>query len=224
MPRIVARLTIQAAVFAALLLAIGTPAAPAGTMRLYSCQTPSGRTVGTAGWTHSPVITRTEAFNDCAAGPNGTLYAEARGPHPLSRRELGVTWRLDAPPSTSITGFATRLCAKSVAPGGLVSVGWNPRFPLSIYDSLQLMTGDFGVEFNALTCVGGPPYRADVRNEVQQSGIATSRLSIGIPRSLERHRTGYRRRVLRLLVRTAIALAANAVGSSSPRRSSTLLR
>ena len=41
------------------------------------------------------------------------------------------------------------------------------------------MADAYGVVFNALTCLGGPPYRQDVRNEVQRSGLASSRLSIG---------------------------------------------
>jgi hypothetical protein len=58
-------------------------------------------------------------------------------------------------------------------------VGWEPLFPFSFYNSLQLLTDAYDVVFNALTCLGGPPYRQDVRNEVQRSGLASSRLSFG---------------------------------------------
>jgi hypothetical protein len=62
----------QVALIAAVAALFVLPAvARAGQMSVYSCHAPSGRSVGTAGWTVVAVgaPTQLRAANDCASGP-----------------------------------------------------------------------------------------------------------------------------------------------------------
>src|SRR6201999_3101708 len=72
----------QAMLLAVLIAGTQSASGEAGTMTLYSCHTPSGRTVGTAGWSLVSAFgapTRLLSSDDCAKGPSGTLIARIGG-------------------------------------------------------------------------------------------------------------------------------------------------
>src|SRR5689334_8811257 len=80
-PRLVGRFTTQVLLLAVLFSAGIATAAKAGTMRLYSCQTPIGRVVGTHGWSVEDL---------CSSASPGFLQFTQMSTFPWSFTGLGA--------------------------------------------------------------------------------------------------------------------------------------
>jgi hypothetical protein len=90
----VGRFTTQVLPLAVLLTLVLAAAAQAGTMRLYSCQTPSGRVVGTHGWSAAASL--------CSSTPRGFLQVTSPATYT----------RFDAAADTSIGSFIIDVCGQ----------------------------------------------------------------------------------------------------------------
>jgi hypothetical protein len=82
----------------------------AGTMKVYSCHTPTGRTVATHGWAPTLSSSNDVYIDRCALGPGGVLYANIR--------ELGLNlaasgWLFNAAPGTNISRFTMSVCGRA---------------------------------------------------------------------------------------------------------------
>jgi hypothetical protein len=113
LPRIRGILIKWAALSVVLIGVLAPGNAQAGTMVLYSCHTPSGRIVGTAGWNFwaENAMPLPRSGNTCATGRNGTLALEvgrASGGHPDYERRIG--WIFYPAANTSVGAFTAYVC------------------------------------------------------------------------------------------------------------------
>ena len=127
---------------------LGADAAWAGTMHVYSCHTPTGRVVGTGGWT----TTSTSGFNTCATGDAGALRVSA-----IYNNGVGGkgSWSLSAPGDALITFFSAAVCGHASNANGYAMITWpleNSR--------------------HADTMIGVPPKPARLRCLVRVSTVA----------------------------------------------------
>src|SRR4051812_19632866 len=160
LPRTVGRFPTQVMLLAGLLVVALSGAARAGTTTVYSCHTPTLRSVPTTGWL---VDQGNGSTNDqCAGGPAGTLQARA-GVSPTNQ----IGWAFAAPPNTTIASFAVDVCGRAGF-GGLVGVavvyaGGSSTTLKSVYGS-------------TLGCVGPSPWCCGGDNTVTSSGPAVSQV------------------------------------------------
>src|SRR4051812_24063938 len=161
LPRVRAALSILAALIVA---ASVCPDASAGTMTVYSCHAPAGRSVGTAGWSvvANGAPTQLRTADDCATGPRGSLIARIGGTGAQHGNEH-IAWRFSAAAGTVISSFSASVCARALTWDALASVGWPA-------DWIFVSTFD---QPRALGCVGSPPWSANTANLVQKNGLAT---------------------------------------------------
>ena len=168
LPRIAARFTIQAALLAVLLLSIAAPPASAGTMVVYSCHTPAGRTVGVAGWSFLAFYAQPglETGNHCAAGSAGSLSMQLRESITYSRLE----WRFDAPPDVLITRYTAYVCARTHVNAD-ARIEWGPTV-------VQGYRTDQGQR--SFGCHGTSPWRLNTANSMQAAELSTSRIEFSV--------------------------------------------
>src|SRR3954453_21146011 len=108
LPVSVRRFTIHALLLGAFVALVATLPASAGTMTMYSCRTPTGRFVGTAGWTSDGGGgTRRD---DCDRQPFSTLVIEQPSNVPGG-------WVFTAAPNTVLESFEADACLSSDAFG-----------------------------------------------------------------------------------------------------------
>jgi hypothetical protein len=142
----------------------------AGTMTLYSCHTPSGRTAGTAGWTvwanNAPTLLR--SADDCAKGAAGTLIARIGGTGAMHSNEF-IGWKLHPIQGTTVTSFSAWVCGRALTWDALVAVEWQPggwTF-VNTFDQPQF-----------LGCAGAPPWWNSTANLVQRDGLAATEINV----------------------------------------------
>jgi hypothetical protein len=142
--------------------------AQAGQMSVYSCHAPSGRSVGTAGWTvvANGAPTQLRAANDCGSGPRGSLIARIGGTGAEHGNEH-LTWTFQAAPQTTISSFSASICARAQTWDALSSVNWLPNGLVFVNTFDQP---------KQLGCVGLPPWSANQANTVQRDRLATPRV------------------------------------------------
>jgi hypothetical protein len=152
-------------------------------MYVYSCHTPAGAPVGTAGWTQGLAAGGAQFRNDCAASSRGSLLAEGVGGPvewvtiggvslPVSQPGQPAWWRFESAPDTVITGFAASVCMRGA---GRISVHWPEPADLTDPALSWAGPGTIGAA-GAAFCNGVPPYWADARNLIQRQGLQTPRL------------------------------------------------
>ncbi len=129
-----------ASVGACLALALLAGPAHAGSMTLYSCHTPGGRTVPTHGWTLMGVPDQGAGADRCATGTTGTLFVSAASGLVYQR-----WWRMTAPEDTTFASFAIGVCGRSVA----------ESFTAIYRDNQPLRSGLDGA---TMGCVGPAPW------------------------------------------------------------------
>lgn len=115
LPLLVVRFTTQVTLLALLAALSLSAVAEAGTMKLYSCHTPSGRSVPTFGWSHA-FVTGGASSDTCARGPSGTLLARTDS-STFSQHD----WTLFSAPGTSVKSFVLSACGR--ANSGVVAFG-----------------------------------------------------------------------------------------------------
>jgi hypothetical protein len=141
---VIARLAVVVVVF---VLAL-SDAAHAGTMTLYSCHTPSGRSVGTYGWEAS----QGPRFDTCANGQDGALRVEWTGDPANSN----ATWTLKVAPDTTLNTFTAQICARSE--GGYSGVTFQEHSETGFIRTVRSTAGP------QIGCVGAKPYCCDPEN------------------------------------------------------------
>jgi hypothetical protein len=105
----VMRFITQASLLALLGLLLLSGRSEAGTMKLYSCHTPTGRSVATQGWTPSSSNVHDVYSDRCSVGPGGTLYAAIKE---LGSNIAASGWLFNAAPGTSISHFTMSVCGR----------------------------------------------------------------------------------------------------------------
>jgi hypothetical protein len=113
----VGRFTTQVILLAVVAFTASVASAQAGTMTLYSCHTPSGRSAGTQGW--RPVTAYADAWvskpatDTCASGPAGRLYTQIGGygrSHLMQERQ---SWAFATAPNTVLTTYSATVCGRA---------------------------------------------------------------------------------------------------------------
>ena len=107
LPVPVRRFTTHALLLGVLLALAWTLPASAGTMTLYSCRTPTGRAMGTTGWTSDGGGTKRD---DCDRQPASALVIEQPSSAPGG-------WVFTAAPNTTLESFEANACLSSDAFG-----------------------------------------------------------------------------------------------------------
>jgi hypothetical protein len=150
------------------LLAFVRPVASnAGLMSVYSCHTPSGRTVGTNGWVSDTEMAGSQALNDCAHFQTGTMFL--RLAHVDGQSGPGARWLFTAPEGTQVRAFSASVCMQANGAGN-AEINWDNPGP----EPLQVMPMA-GTPYR-LGCTGALPLWSDARNRVERSGLATTHL------------------------------------------------
>jgi hypothetical protein len=147
--RVLARVVLFVAIFVVGL----TESSQAGTMTLYSCHTPSGRSVATDGW--EPLGGR--PVNSCAAGPEGTLNAEIL----VGSTTADTGWALTAAPNTTLEAFTAQVCGRVEIPT------WTYVISIEDFDGVAFRPLKAAPQFG---CVGPRPYCCNPENLVSGGG------------------------------------------------------
>jgi len=173
LPRIMIR-PVVAVLVAALLAFVVPPSANAGTMVIYSCHTPSGRTVGTDGWSVRTDVAAVKSTigNYCGTGALGSLFAGVRESDSRALwSEAG--WVLDVVRPTRITGFSASVCAQANRQGTSVlarSQEWSELATLARDDGITPSIRTSG-------CNGVAPYWQTRSNEFSRSQLSLTEVS-----------------------------------------------
>jgi hypothetical protein len=151
-------------------------AAEAGTMIVYSCHTPTGRAVGTGGWSaYNPAAKEHGLRNDCAAGPSGTLLAEI-GREGITHPATYLGWKLTAAPGSIVAHWQAYVCARPF--------GWGSTFYLDWIDE-NGQTGYETVSWNSspprVGCATAPPYWQSNANLIGAGPVRQVRFSAACP-------------------------------------------
>jgi hypothetical protein len=170
----------QGIVVTMLLFALLSATADAGIMTLYSCHTPSGRPVPTAGWTPSQVIDPAppaRSINTCSAGRDGTLSAD------IERVTAGDVilqgWTFRAAANTEVASVSLAVCGRTHTATSHVSVNWgSPRRPQG-WPAIAWAEWSPGFP-REIGCHRGRPFFADARNFVSQAGLYAENLWVGV--------------------------------------------
>ena len=164
LPLPLVRFTTQVTLLALLAALSFGAIAQAGTMKLYSCHTPSGRSVPTYGWSHAFVVDGSSS-DTCANGPGGTLRATAESTT-MSQHD----WTLTAPSGTRIRRFELTACARG---GGPVVFAHGSATSMQTIVSNQ-PTGSLEPTFG---CVGPAPWCCSSANTVSGGGPEVQRVT-----------------------------------------------
>jgi hypothetical protein len=139
-------------------LALGlSEAGRAGTMTLYSCHTPSGRSVAADGW--APYGNGTS--DRCASGPDGTLKAEFTSDADKSTRG----WQLAVAPDTTVERFTAQICGR-VANQGPANEADIQEYAETGFSTLRAAMSSRP----QIGCVGPRPYCCDPENLASGGG------------------------------------------------------
>ncbi|MDA0166070.1 carboxypeptidase-like regulatory domain-containing protein [Solirubrobacter ginsenosidimutans] len=174
---LIKRLCIQ--VIATLVVAVGLSVQPAhaGTMVVYSCHTPSGRTVGTDGWTLSAdnAVPRAGVRDSCADGPTGALRLEIErdGAHVDGSQELSWTFR--SADATTISEFKAWVCGRAFSFWALARFRW--QAPVGEPKSMIVYKSPDGAP-DTMGCQGSRPWWSSSANLVRASEFASSWLEM----------------------------------------------
>jgi hypothetical protein len=159
------RFITQVSLLVVLLLLLISASSDAGTMKLYSCHTPTGRTVATHGWTRTaqPPFGPTDVYFDrCSLGPGGTLYANILG---FGSNTTQSGWIFTAAPGTSIMSFAINVCGR----GGYRSPSYAIVLEGANHKLEVVAISDWNVP--TLGCVGASPWCCNEANTVRGGGL-----------------------------------------------------
>jgi hypothetical protein len=97
-------------------------------MVLYSCHAPSGRAVGTGGWTliTGGMTPRLRTEDACAKGPSGTLIAQIGGTG--NTQNVGsIGWEFVAAPDTALATVDVVACGRTLSSGATAGLYHGPR-------------------------------------------------------------------------------------------------
>jgi hypothetical protein len=145
--------------------------ARAGTMLVYSCHTPSGRTMGTDGWTLSAdnAVPRPGVGSTCADGPTGTmrLEVERAGAHVDGSQE--VSWTFRPADSTTVSEFRAWVCGRALSPSAIARLWW--QAPVGAQQSIIAYRSP--ETSDTMGCQGGAPWWSTNTNLVRASNLVT---------------------------------------------------
>jgi hypothetical protein len=166
------RVSLLVTVLAVLIAGSLVGSARAGEMIVYSCHTPSGRTVATHGWTTPSwdVYRGPTARDTCSSGATGTLYLNVPG-DPLNLHDQA--WTLKAAPNTAISRIELAMCIQSRSANSGVRIdyeGGKPPAAPPIYDS--------GAQPITVGCAGTGGFWRDRRNYMQATGLKANRVFV----------------------------------------------
>jgi hypothetical protein len=186
--------TIQAAVVATLAFATLAAAADAGTMTVYSCHTPTGRTAGTGGWRHEALFAAPGTSlpqNDCATRPSGRLYAWIGGSAYQHIGQERQSWIFETAPDTTIGDFSAAVCGRawsaySVAWAWHSQVAWGGGVLASatapLYDKGTLGCGEVAPYYSPGTIPVSGLDVADASgySPMHVSGVSSTQVTFGV--------------------------------------------
>jgi hypothetical protein len=171
------RLCIQVIIVVFLAGASSAQPALAGTMVLYSCHTPSGRSVGSDGWTLSAdnAVLRAGVRDSCAGGRTGALRLEIErdGAHVDGSQE--VSWTFRSADATTISEFRAWVCGRAFSFWAFARFRW--QAPVGEPKSMIVYKSPEGAA-DTMGCQGSAPWWSSSTNLVRASEFTSSWLEM----------------------------------------------
>jgi hypothetical protein len=151
---------------------LAAPPSEAGTMVVYSCRTPSGRTVPTDGWTLSTdnAVLTAGVGNSCVEGAAGVLKLAVQREGTKVDGSQEVSWTFRAAESTTVSEFKAWVCGSGLSAQGFARVWWQPR---TEFDPAIIVYENADGKPDTMGCQGPGRWWADSRNMVQGSAFST---------------------------------------------------